>query len=156
MLWWLIHICRRKRQALTTPLARLPGIARNDRRATIFVGRSCPPNLYFENSGNKRFPASSKCSLHTPCALGFERCSAKWLSLSVESTFIHGLNDLISTVSSLIIWSVKYWTLIWLINDMMQIRLQYLEWLSIHTVQDNGTTCPVEMDIAYDCRISTV
>ena len=39
--------------ALTTPLALLSGIARNDRRATVFVGRSCPPNLYLENSGNK-------------------------------------------------------------------------------------------------------
>ena len=38
----------------------------------------------------------------------------------------------------------------------MQIRLQYLEWLSIDIVQDNGITGPVEMDIVYDCRISTV
>ena len=104
-----------RNQALTTPLARLPGIARNDRRATTFVGRSCPPNFFL-------------------------RQAAKWLSLSVESTFAHGINDLISRVFSLIIWTVKYWTLIWLINDKMQIRLQYLEWLSIHTVQDNGIT----------------
>ena len=48
-------------QAITTTLARLPGISRNDRRATTFVGRSCPPNLYFENLGNKRFPASTSC-----------------------------------------------------------------------------------------------
>ena len=81
------------RQALTTPLDRLPGIAQNDRWATIFVDRSCPPNFYFENSGNKRFPASTSCPLHTPSALDFERCSAKWLTLSVESTFVHDLND---------------------------------------------------------------
>ena len=62
-------------QALTTPLARLPGIARNDHRATIFVGRSCPPNLYFDNSGNKHFRASTSCSLHTLCDLDFERRS---------------------------------------------------------------------------------
>ena len=60
-------------QALTTPLARLPRVAGNDRWATIFVGYSCPPNLYFETSGNKRFPASNSCSLHTLCALDFER-----------------------------------------------------------------------------------
>ena len=59
-------------QALTTPLARLPGIARNDHRATVFVGRSCPPNLYFENSGNKRFPASKSCLQHAIGALDFE------------------------------------------------------------------------------------
>ena len=38
------------------PLARLPGIAQNDRRATIFVSQSCLPKLYFEISGNKRIP----------------------------------------------------------------------------------------------------
>ena len=38
----------------------------------------------------------------------------------------------------------------------MQIRLQYLEWLSIDIVQDSGITRPAEMDIVYDCRISTV
>ena len=32
----------------------------------------------------------------------------------------------------------------------MQMRLQYLEWLSIDTVQDSGITGPVEMDIVYD------
>ena len=64
---WTSHI-----QALTTPLARLPGIARNDHRATVFVGRSCPPNLYFENSGNKRFPASKSCLQHAKGAIDFE------------------------------------------------------------------------------------
>ena len=143
-------------QALTTPLARFPGIARNDRRATIFVSWSCPPNLYFENSGNKRFPVSANCSLHILCALDFEGRFAKWLSLSAESSFVHGLNDLISTVFSLTIWPVKYWTLIWIINDKMLIRLQYIEWLSIDIVQDSGITGPVEMDLVCDCRISTV
>ena len=38
--------CAQFSQALTTPLARLPGIARNDRRATIFVGRSCPQKTF--------------------------------------------------------------------------------------------------------------
>ena len=37
-------------------------IARNDRRTTVIVGRSCPPNLVYENLGNKRFPASNSCS----------------------------------------------------------------------------------------------
>ena len=37
-------------------------IARNDRRATVIVGRSCLPNLVIENSGNKCFPASNSCS----------------------------------------------------------------------------------------------
>ena len=124
-------VCCYMLQALTNPLARLPGIARNDHRATIFVGWSCPPNLYFENSGNKRFPPSTSCSLHTLCALDLERCSAKCLSLSVESPFVQCLNGLISTVFSLIIWLVKYCTMIWIINDIMQIRRQYLEWLSI-------------------------
>ena len=73
--WQSDHFWQRYSQALTTPLARLPEIARNDHRATIFVGRSCPPNLYFENSGNKRFRASTNCSLHTPCDLDFERRS---------------------------------------------------------------------------------
>ena len=114
-------------QALTTPLARLPEIARNGRRATAFVGWNCPQNLYYENSGNKRFPASNSCSLHILCALNFEGRSAKWMSLSFESTFVRSRNDLISTVFSLIIWSVKYWTLIWIINDTIQIKLQYLE-----------------------------
>ena len=53
-------------------------------------------------------------------------------------------------------WSLKYWTLIWIINEIMQMRLQYLEWLSIDTVQDSGLTGPVEMDIVYDYRISIV
>ena len=34
-------------QALTTPLALLPGIAQNDRQATVFVGRSCTPYAFF-------------------------------------------------------------------------------------------------------------
>ena len=38
----------------------------------------------------------------------------------------------------------------------MQMRLQYLGWLSIDTVQDSGITGPVEMDIVYDYRISIV
>ena len=38
----------------------------------------------------------------------------------------------------------------------MQMRLQYLEWLSIDIVQDIGITGPVEMDIVYDCIISIV
>ena len=38
----------------------------------------------------------------------------------------------------------------------MQIRLQYLLWLSIDIIQDIGITDPVEMDIVYDCRISIV
>ena len=37
----------------------------------------------------------------------------------------------------------------------MQIRPQYLEWLSIDTVQDIGITGPEEKDIVYDFRIST-
>ena len=37
----------------------------------------------------------------------------------------------------------------------MQIKPQYLEWLSIDIVQDIGIMGPVEMDIVYDCRIST-
>ena len=63
-----------------SPIAR---IVRNDHRATLFVGRSCPPNLWFENSGNKHFSVSNSWSLHTPCALDFERLSAKWLSCSI-------------------------------------------------------------------------
>ena len=59
-------------QALTTPLARLPGIARNDRRATVIVGRSCPPNLFFENSGNKRFPTSNSCTAQLMCSWFWE------------------------------------------------------------------------------------
>ena len=37
----------------------------------------------------------------------------------------------------------------------MQMRLQYLEWLSIDTVQDSGPgiTGPVEMGIVYDCIV---
>ena len=75
-------------QALTTPLARLPGIARNDRRATIFVGRSCPPKLYFENSGNNRFLRQTVAH-STPYALLILRSnlpgqSAKWLSSSIK------------------------------------------------------------------------
>ena len=58
-------------QALTTPLARLPEIARNDRRATVFSGRSCPPKLCFENSGNPVFPAPNRRSLHARDALDF-------------------------------------------------------------------------------------
>ena len=113
-------------QALTTPLGRLPGIARNDRRATVFVGRSCPPNLYFENSGNKRF--LHQTSAHrTPYAL-----LILWGNLQSDyqgqSISVRDLNDLISIVFNLIIWSVRYYTLIWIINDIMQIRLQYLEW----------------------------
>ena len=38
----------------------------------------------------------------------------------------------------------------------MQIRLQYIEWLSIDTVQVSGITGAVEMDLVYDCRISIV
>ena len=98
-------------------------IARNCMKwplATIFVGRSCPPKSYFENPGNKRLPATNSCSLHILCTLDFEGHSARWLSLSVESTFVYDLYDLIYTVFSLIIWSVKYWTLLWIINDIMQ------------------------------------
>ena len=125
-LFWVHQILskiRYKTQALTTPLAQLPGIAWNDRLATIFVGRSWPPSLYFEIGATNVFlcQTAAYCTLY---ALDFERCSAKWLS--VESTFVYGLNDLISTVFSLITWSVKYWTLIWIINGIMQIRLQYL------------------------------
>ena len=47
----------------------------------------------------------------TPYALLILRgCSAKWLLISVESTFVHDLNDLISTAFNLIIWSVNHWT----------------------------------------------
>ena len=42
-------------QALTTPLARLPGIARNGCRATVFVGRSCPAKLVFWKFGQQTF-----------------------------------------------------------------------------------------------------
>ena len=31
-----------------------------------------------------------------------------------------------------------------------------LEWSSIDTIKDSGITGPAEMDILYDCRISTV
>ena len=92
----------------------------------------------------------------TPYALLILRGVLESNSFDVESTFVHGLNDLIFTVFGLIIWSVKYWTLIWIINEIMQMRLQYLEWLSIDTVQDSGITGPVEMDIVYDYRISIV
>ena len=42
-------------------------------------GRSCPPNLYFDNSGNKRFSASNSFSLAArPMRFDSERYSAKW------------------------------------------------------------------------------
>ena len=37
----------------------------------------------------------------------------------------------------------------------MQIRLQYIEWLSMDIVLDSGITNPKEMDIVYGCTIST-
>ena len=38
----------------------------------------------------------------------------------------------------------------------MQMRLQYLGWLSIDTLQDSGITDPVEMELVYDYIISIV
>ena len=34
--------------------------------------------------------------------------------------------------------AVKYWTLIWITNAVMQIRLPYLQWLSMDIVQVSG------------------
>ena len=38
----------------------------------------------------------------------------------------------------------------------MRIRLQYLEWFLIDTVQGSGIMNPVEKDIIYHCRLSSV
>ena len=86
-------------QALTTPLAWLPGIARNDCRATEFVGRSCPPNLYFENLGNMRTAAHN-----TLYALSILRGILR-SDCHVQSISVHDLNDIISTVFRLIMIS---------------------------------------------------
>ena len=178
-------------QALINPLSRLPRIAWNDRLATVFVGWSCPPNLYFETLGNKRFPASNSCSLHTLCALDFERQSAKWLSSSINFCWwshwsrLHCIqfDYMISSVlfpdlhyqwhnanktpvSRMVIkrYSTRSWyhvscrnghsarlqnlcvssTRLWIINTVMQIRLPYLQWLSMVKVQVNCITSTIK------------
>ena len=70
--------CRVKWHAFTTPQARWPGIARNGRRATVFVGRSCPANLCIWKFGQSIFPASNLCSWNASGALDF-----KWYSTKV-------------------------------------------------------------------------
>ena len=137
------------RQALTA-LARLPGVAQNGRRATVFVGRSCPPNSNFENSGNKVLPASAHC---TPYARSW------FCKVFYKVTVL--LNQLLLMIPMLSSALYSGWLYDQLCNGTwfelpMQIKLQYLEWLSIDRVQGSGITGPVNMGKVYVCRISTV
>ena len=123
-------------QALTTPLARLPGIAQNDHRATDFVSRSCPPNLYYENSGNKRFPVH------------LMRCWFWKVFCKCEMTVM--LNQLLFMISMISSPLYSAW-----LYDQLVIGLNHQRHnannivvtriiINVYIVQYSGITCPVE------------
>ena len=115
----------------------LPGIVRNDRRASIFVDRSYPPNLFFEIR-TTNFSLRQPAAHCTPYALLILRGVLQSDCHLVLINFCSWSQRSQLHCVRLVIWSFNHWILIWLINDIMQIRLQYFEWLSIDTVQDSG------------------
>ena len=88
-------------QALTTPLARLPEIARNGRRATVFVGWSCPPNLYLTIRATSVLLRQTAAH-STPYTLLFLRGNLRG-DCQIQLISVRDLNDLISIVFNLII-----------------------------------------------------
>ena len=99
-------------QVLATPSTRLPGITRNDRRATVFGGGVAHQTCVFENSGNSFSHSPNHSSRHARGALDFEWCSINDFCIETTSTPI-SVHDPISIVLNwvytLIIFSIC-WT----------------------------------------------
>ena len=81
-------------------------------------GPKLPAKLSFWKFGQQTFSCVKQLLIAHPMCSLILRGVLESNSFGFESTFVDCLNDLIFTVFDLIIWSVNYWTLIWIINEI--------------------------------------
>ena len=81
-------------------------------------GPKLPAKLSFWKFGQQTFSCVKQLLIAHPMCSLILRGVLESNSFGFESTFVHCLNDRIFIVFDLIIWSVNYWTLIWIISEI--------------------------------------